>query len=98
MFINGMCLGCPSLLFFFKDTATTEIYTYLHTLALHDALPICPFQVIGDPDVATGASVRTVTAVRRWHVMPQLRPQLVHRIGRDRVAGDLLLDPHRRRI
>src|SRR3546814_327481 len=26
--------------FFFKDTATTEIYTYGHTLALHDALPI----------------------------------------------------------
>src|SRR2546422_7001991 len=27
----------PSLLFFFNDTATTEIYT----LPLHDALPIC---------------------------------------------------------
>src|SRR3546814_192845 len=26
--------------FFFKYTATTEIYTYLHTLSLHDALPI----------------------------------------------------------
>src|SRR3546814_7275113 len=24
----------------FKSTATTEIYTYLHPLALHDALPI----------------------------------------------------------
>src|SRR3546814_9268650 len=24
----------------FNDTATTEIYTYLHTLSLHDALPI----------------------------------------------------------
>src|SRR3546814_16607436 len=23
-----------------NDTATTEIYTYLHTLSLHDALPI----------------------------------------------------------
>src|SRR3546814_16819831 len=30
------------LLFFFLfyDTYTTEIYTYCHTLALHDALPI----------------------------------------------------------
>src|SRR3546814_11109354 len=28
------------LFFFFYDTATTEIYTYLHTLSLHDALPI----------------------------------------------------------
>src|SRR2546430_10371941 len=30
-----------SLFFFFNDTATTEIYT----LSLHDALPICVFQV-----------------------------------------------------
>src|SRR3546814_2953068 len=26
--------------FFFNDTSTTEIFTYLHTLSLHDALPI----------------------------------------------------------
>src|SRR3546814_11874971 len=25
----------------FNATATTEIYTYSHTLSLHDALPIC---------------------------------------------------------
>src|SRR2546430_10400727 len=34
------CLSCITnfiLLFFFNDTATTEIYT----LSLHDALPIC---------------------------------------------------------
>src|SRR3546814_14311632 len=30
-----------SVIFFFKDTATTETYTYYHTLPLHDALPIC---------------------------------------------------------
>src|SRR3546814_19852365 len=29
------------IIFFFNDTATTEIYTYGHTLSLHDALPIC---------------------------------------------------------
>src|SRR3546814_14913141 len=29
-----------SLLFFFKETATTEIDTYGHTLSLPDALPI----------------------------------------------------------
>src|SRR6056300_1400047 len=28
--------------FFFNDTATTEIYTNLNTLSLHDALPISP--------------------------------------------------------
>src|SRR4029079_19839842 len=34
-----------SLVLFFKDTATTEIYT----LSLHDALPIClPIWFIGD--------------------------------------------------
>src|SRR3546814_11162599 len=27
--------------FVFNDTPTTEIYTYGHTLSLHDALPIC---------------------------------------------------------
>src|SRR3546814_7467060 len=27
--------------FCFNETATTEIYTYGHTLSLHDALPIC---------------------------------------------------------
>src|SRR3546814_19571385 len=29
------------IVFFLNDTATTQIYTYLHTLSLHDALPIC---------------------------------------------------------
>src|SRR3546814_465128 len=28
------------IVFFFNGTATTEIYTYRHTLSLHDALPI----------------------------------------------------------
>src|SRR3546814_848611 len=28
--------------FFFNYTATTEIYTYGHTLSLHDALPLLP--------------------------------------------------------
>src|SRR3546814_13318448 len=28
------------LYFFFNDSAYTEIYTYLHTLCLHDARPI----------------------------------------------------------
>src|SRR3546814_14187449 len=31
---------CPDIIFFFNDPATTEIYTYCHTLSLHDALPI----------------------------------------------------------
>src|SRR3546814_13919717 len=42
------CLISPllsCLRFFFDDTATTEIYTYLPTLSLHDALPILPLPV-----------------------------------------------------
>src|SRR3546814_19229049 len=37
-----MCFGlCVFIsLFFFDATATTELYTYCHTLSLHDALPI----------------------------------------------------------
>src|SRR3712207_8014946 len=34
---------CCKLLFFFNDTATTEIYT----LSLHDALPICYIRMDG---------------------------------------------------
>src|SRR3546814_4916165 len=30
---------------FFNDTATTEIYTYGHTLSLHDALPIFDHEI-----------------------------------------------------
>src|SRR3546814_16831237 len=32
------------VVYLFNDTATTESYTYCHTLSLHDALPIlsCP--------------------------------------------------------
>src|SRR3546814_18069386 len=33
--------------FFVNDTATTEIYTDLHTLSLHYALPICAAGGIG---------------------------------------------------
>src|SRR3546814_20625507 len=33
-------VGCVDLFCFFNDTPTTEVYTYLHPLALHDALPI----------------------------------------------------------
>src|SRR3546814_20452590 len=34
----GFCLNAP---------ATTEIYTYLHNLSLHDALPISPARTAG---------------------------------------------------
>src|SRR6184192_3937815 len=34
-------------LFFFNDTATTEIYTSIDTLSLHDALPTSPAAAAG---------------------------------------------------
>src|SRR3546814_18974004 len=45
---NGLSYLCQCVfrcasrfsLFCLNDTATTEIYTYWHTLSLHDALPI----------------------------------------------------------
>src|SRR5438445_8783800 len=41
---------CVSSLFFFNDTATTEIYT----LSLHDALPISPARWPGPRECACG--------------------------------------------
>src|SRR3546814_13701441 len=44
MVMSGLYLLCirdvSLLFFFFNDAASTDIYTYLHTLSLHDAHPI----------------------------------------------------------
>src|SRR3546814_14532660 len=45
--------------FFFNATATTEIYTYLHTLSLHDALPICHW--VKDSFVKRPSRIRDMT-------------------------------------
>src|SRR6188474_3711250 len=42
------CRICGYFVFFFNDTATTEIYTSLHTLSLHDALPISLAAIVLD--------------------------------------------------
>src|SRR3546814_13761403 len=36
------------------DIATTEIYTYYHTLSLHDALPICLFDHLAVDSLLVG--------------------------------------------
>src|SRR3546814_17052392 len=46
-----------STLFVCNDTASTEIYTYGHTLSLHDALPI---------SVSVTAIIARSRASRRW--------------------------------
>src|SRR6187431_3723326 len=43
MFCSMRLIFISSFFFFFNDTATTEIYTTVHTLSLHDALPIRRF-------------------------------------------------------
>src|SRR3546814_17009028 len=42
---HGSCV----VIFFFNDTATTDIYTYCHTLSLHDALPLS-LRLLADAD------------------------------------------------
>src|SRR3546814_5128126 len=51
-----------SFCFFFNYTATTEIYTYVHTLSLHDALPI--FFFIGH---------RVASSISRWRMNVLMR-------------------------
>src|SRR3546814_14699292 len=48
-----------SSIVFFNETAPTEIYTYLHTLSLHDALPIfgALFGSVGDVFLHLGHGV-----------------------------------------
>src|SRR3546814_7637038 len=46
---------------FFNDTATTEIYTYGHTLSLHDALPICRIPI--DARQQAGGAARCLNDV-----------------------------------
>src|SRR3546814_19304739 len=43
------------LIFFFNDPATTESYTYGHTLSLHDALPI--YAGVSAEDASTAAGL-----------------------------------------
>src|SRR3546814_18470639 len=51
--------------FFFNDSATTEIYTYLHTLSLHAALPICAdLSQCSDQDLAAFARAHREDAYR----------------------------------
>src|SRR3989441_12900275 len=73
-------------LFFFNDTATTEIYT----LSLHDALPICG--VVGDP--GTHGRVRRVAEDRlvecgHAHDVRRRHRGAAHRLGPVEYPGRL---------
>src|SRR3546814_18170616 len=62
-----------------NDTATTEIYTYRHTLSLHDALPISP----ADAEAAVGKGQRGADAGRR-----DVEDGHVRQIGPERRVAD----------
>src|SRR3546814_20159944 len=69
--------------FFFNDPATTEIYTYLLTLSLHGALPICrgvpepPCPPRGrDPAIAVARVL-----LRRWRRFRRIVPAASRRSG-----------------
>src|SRR3546814_7660884 len=61
--------------FFFNDTATTEIYTYLHTLSLHDALPICAWMSwnVSPCTVASFSCRSSLPATRLMSGSPTIR-------------------------
>src|SRR3546814_7901165 len=81
--------------FFFNDTATTEIYTYLHTLSLHDALPIYRRLQARDPAARSGDRkgdaalraypARTLQGLQRSRLRLERR-HVLHRPGADRAA------------
>src|SRR3546814_5457779 len=62
MLLSVIVHSLLSCFFFFNRTATTEIYTYLHTLSLHDALPIYARRAgrirFRAPHLAVGAAAR----------------------------------------
>src|SRR3546814_2410145 len=65
--------------FFFNDTATTEIYTYLHTLSLHDALPICPPRIEDLPGDPANAVSRVPSRVQNPASAAYIEPHVGQR-------------------
>src|SRR3546814_8786195 len=68
--------------FFFHDAATTEIYTYEHTLSLHDSLPICDGDGRRPPPRARDRQCHRQCA----ELLPRRRPRL-HRRDASRRRG-----------
>src|SRR3546814_19260314 len=60
------------MFFFFNDTATTEIYTYGHTLSLRDALPISVPGIRARPGLAADRDLGAASGGVRLH-RPGLR-------------------------
>src|SRR5881296_3365679 len=90
--------------FFFNDTATTEIYTLLYTLSLHDALPISGLKSsnaqkeyyltdIVEAAIRQGRKVAAYIArdsIEALGVNTRAELAAAERILRDRVRGNLM--------
>src|SRR3546814_6302146 len=61
------------MLCFVNDTATTEIYTYRHTLSLHDALPILRAAAIRSARRSAGVSSLSGPPLSVTHSTPRYR-------------------------
>src|SRR3546814_16601675 len=83
-------LSIDRVVFFFNDTATTEIYTYVHTLSLHDALPICiHMRRVALCPIAHQLLRHAQADTQRWRqcarAHPLLLPAAINEIGRAHV-------------
>src|SRR3546814_525073 len=79
------CVMIECICFFFNDTATTEIYTYLHTLSLHDALPISAVVLARDLHPPEAAEVRRgELGIEELEAAPA---QAQHELGEGDLAG-----------
>src|SRR3546814_20160376 len=76
-------------IFFFKEPATTYIYTHGHTLSLHNALPICRAsgstgpRIFDEPDDCTQHPARSGN-VRRACQLPCPQTRITARVSRFR--------------
>src|SRR3546814_13572851 len=75
----GMRVGVLSsfAFFFVNDTATTEIYTYGHTLSLHDALPIWLSDMVVRMIASPGQNDSHQALVRYLRPCEIIRPQVI---------------------
>src|SRR3546814_13370820 len=74
---------------FLNATATTEIYTYGHTLSLHDALPIFALDGGDDPRDRHPAAMRQkllFLAAHEQREVDRLRDEQHRRDGKDELA------------
>src|SRR3546814_13008185 len=83
------------IFFVFNDTATTDIYTYWHTLSLHDALPISLTGLDGRACADVDCIENAVDAANIFEAGAENLICIYESVarGRRRIAGSLI-EPH----